>query len=52
MQEGTPVPGDETKGDAGPKTTLTLRVDPNPSPARKARLLEILFGPDGDAEAA
>lgn len=32
-----------------PKVTLSWEADPSPSPAKRARLLEILFGEDATA---
>lgn len=38
--------------DPGPKIVFVVRDDAEPNPAARKRLLEILFGPRPDSEAA
>lgn len=48
MHDGAQSPAEEPE----PKITFIVREDAVPNPAARKRLLEILFGPRSDSEAA
>lgn len=48
MPDGTKTPAEEPE----PRITFIIREDAEPNPAARRRLLEILFGPRPDSEAA